>query len=144
LPEQPASSATEAKSDQELIDAVRSAHAAALNARDAQAWVDLFAQDAVQMPPNAPANVGRKNIFAWSDGLLRAFKVKFALSVSELHVTGDRAFESGSYTITLTAASEGRAMEDVGKYVTVYERLPQGGWAIARDIWNSNQPLPGM
>jgi ketosteroid isomerase-like protein len=96
------------------------------------------------MPPNAPANVGRKNILAWSDGLMRAFRVKFALSVSDLHVAGDRAFECGSYTITLTPASEGRAMEDVGKYVTLYERQLKGGWAIARDIWNSNQPMPGM
>jgi len=23
------------------------------------------------------------------------------------------------------------------------QRLPKGGWAVARDIWNSNQPLPG-
>jgi ketosteroid isomerase-like protein len=74
---------------------------------------------------------------------LRAFSVNFALSVSELRVMGDRAFESGSYTINLTPDSKGRAFEDIGKYITIYQRLPKGGWAVARDIWNSNQPLPG-
>jgi ketosteroid isomerase-like protein len=70
--------------------------------------------------------------------------VKFALSVTELQVAGDRAFESGAYTITLTPDAEGQAIQDVGKYITVYQRLSSGGWAVARDIWNSDQPLPGM
>jgi uncharacterized protein (TIGR02246 family) len=143
LPEQPVTTSIEAKSDHEMIEAVRAAHIAALNARDARAWADLFAEDAVQMPPNAPANVGKAKILTWSDGLLRAFSVNFALSVSELRVMGDRAFESGSYTINLTPDSKGRAFEDIGKYITIYQRLPKGGWAVARDIWNSNQPLPG-
>lgn len=144
LPEQPATISTEAKSDHEMIEAVRAAHIAALNAREATKWAALFTEDAVQMPPNAPANIGRANILAWSDGLLRAFSVKFELSVSELQVMGDRAFESGSYTITLTPDPKGRAIEDVGKYITIYQRLPKGGWAVGRDIWNSNQPVPGM
>ena len=33
---------------------------------------------------------------------------------------------------------------DAGKYITVYERRPDDSWAMARDIWNSNNPLPGM
>ena len=144
LPEQTGTDSSETKSDYEMIEAVRAAHVAALNVRDATNWAGLFTEDAVQMPPNAPANVGRNNILSWSAGLLQAFRVKFALSVSELQVTGDRAFESGSYTITLTPDSNGTAIEDVGKYLTVYQRLPKGGWAVARDIWNSNQPLPGM
>jgi uncharacterized protein (TIGR02246 family) len=144
LPEQTGSGSSEAKSDAEVIEAVRAAHVAALNTRDAAEWAGLFTEDAVQMPPNAPANVGRANILTWSNGLLRAFRVKFALSVSELQVVDDRAFESGSYTITLTPDSNGRANEDNGKYVTIYQRLSSGGWAITRDIWNSNQPLPGM
>jgi uncharacterized protein (TIGR02246 family) len=143
LLEQPGAGASEAKSDDEVIEGVRDAHVAALNARDAAKWAGLFTEDAVQMPPNALANVGRANIRSWSEGLLRAFRVKFSLSVTELQVAGDRAFESGAYTITMTPNSDGRAIEDVGKYVTIYQRLPTGGWAVARDIWNSNQPLPG-
>jgi ketosteroid isomerase-like protein len=56
--------------------------------------------------------------------------VEFALTVAELHVAGDRAFESGGYTIKLTSADAGQTLHDVGKYVIIYQRLP-GGWAVA-------------
>ncbi len=140
LPEQPGGSASEVESDREVIERVRETHVAALNAGDAGAWAGVFTEDAVQMPPNAPANVGKANIRSWAESFLRAFRAKFALSVAELQVAGDWAFESGAYSITLTPDGDSRSIEDVGKYITVYQRLPTG-WAVARDIWNSDQPL---
>lgn len=103
------------KSDSEVIESVREAHIAALNARDAAAWVDLFTDDAAQMPPNARANAGKANIRSWAEGFLGAcffgaFKAKFSLYVAELQVAGDRAFESGAYAITLTPDAGGQAL----------------------------------
>lgn len=141
LPEQPGGAGTEVKSDREVIESVRETHVAALNAGDAAAWAGVFTEDAVQMPPNAPANAGRANIGAWAATFLGAFRVRFSLSVSELQLAGDRAFECGAYSIALTPDGASRSIEDAGKYITVYQRLPTGGWAVARDIWNSDQPL---
>jgi uncharacterized protein (TIGR02246 family) len=141
LPEQPGAAGSEVKSDRQVIEYVRETHVAALNARNAAPWAGVFTEDAVQMPPNAPANVGKANIRSWAESFLRAFRAKFALSVAELQVAGDWAFESGAYSITLTPDGDSRSIEDVGKYITVYQRLPIGGWAVARDIWNSDQPL---
>ena len=131
-------------SDAAVIDSVRQAHVAALNARDAEGWTNVFTADAVQMPPNAPANVGRANIRSWAKAFLGAFSVKFSLSVTELQVVGDRAIESGAYTIAMTPDAGGPAMEDVGKYVTVYQRDAAGGWAVSQDIWNSDVPMMPM
>ncbi len=50
------------ETDLKSIDRVRDAHLAALNAGDAEAWVAQFTDDGVQMPPNAPANIGRTMI----------------------------------------------------------------------------------
>lgn len=85
------------------IDRVCKAHVAALNASDVQAWVALFADDGVQMPPNFPANVGQKMIRSWSEAFLQPFiSPPFALSVDEVRSSGDWAFERDRYTITLT------------------------------------------
>jgi uncharacterized protein (TIGR02246 family) len=140
LPGQPGVAVGAVKSDSEAIKNVREAHIAALNARDAAAWASVFTQDAVQMPPNVPANAGKANIGSWAAAFLGAFRVKFSLSVSELQVAGDRAFECGGYAIALTPDAGGPTIEDAGKYITIYQRLPIGGWAVARDIWNSDQP----
>ena len=141
LPEEPANVVSTSKSDVEAIEAVRQTHEAALNARDAVAWAGVFTEDAVQMPPNAPANVGKANIGSWAAGFLAAMtRVKFSLYVSELQIAGDRAIESGAYAISLTPDGGGPVMEDAGKYITIYQRLLAGGWAVARDVWNSDQP----
>ena len=130
--------------DLRAIDLVREAHVAALNSGDAGAWTALFADDGVQMPPNAPANVGKAKIAAWSAGLLGPFQVQFALAVEEIRVLGEWALERGAYSIGLNAKAGGPAMKDAGKYITVYQRLPGVGWRMARDIWNSDSPPPGM
>src|SRR6266852_1442236 len=79
--------------DLKAIDRVRDAHVGALNAGDAKAWVAQFTDDGVQMPPNAPANVGRAMIGSWSEALLEHFRVSFVLTVNEVRVLGDWALE---------------------------------------------------
>ena len=87
--------------DMTAIDYLRDTHVAALNAGDAHAWATLFTDDGVQMPPNMPANNGRAAIEGWSTAFLDMFAVKFALSVDEVRILGEWAFERGAYTIDL-------------------------------------------
>jgi uncharacterized protein (TIGR02246 family) len=126
------------------LDSLREAHVAALNAGDADAWVECFTIDAVQMPPNYPANVGKQAIGGWSGGMLAVFSAQFSLSPEEVQLAGtDWAFERGDYAITLTPKAGGDPIEDAGKYITLYQRQAGGRWLMARDIWNSNNPPPG-
>jgi uncharacterized protein (TIGR02246 family) len=131
------------EADLKSIDGVRDAHVAALNAGDARAWAALFTEDGVQMPPDLPANIGRAAIESWSKGFLDMFGVEFALSVEEVQVLGEWAFERGTYTIGLHPKSGGPSMQDAGKYITIYQRRSGDGWRMARDIWNSSNPPPG-
>jgi uncharacterized protein (TIGR02246 family) len=126
------------------IDSVRDAHVSAVNVGDAGAWVAQFTDDGVQMPPNAPANVGRSAIEAWSQGFMSLFRLEFALGVDEVHVFGEWAFERGTYTISLHPKSgDLPPMKDMGKHITIYQRKAGVGWRIARDIWNTSNPPPG-
>jgi uncharacterized protein (TIGR02246 family) len=128
------------QADVEALNNVREAHIAALNDGDVNAWVAAFTDDGVQMPPNAPANLGSESIRAWSHAFLALFRAEFALVVDEVQVAGDWAFERGTYTITLTPKAGGEPMQDIGKYITIYERQPGGACGMACDIWNSNNP----
>ena len=129
--------------DLKAIDSVRDAHVAALNAGNARAWAELFTDDGVQMPANMPANIGRSAIETWSTGFMDMFAVEFALSVDEVRVLGEWAFERGSYTIGLNPKSGGPSMQEAGKYITIYQRKSGDSWRMARDIWNSNNPPAG-
>ncbi len=133
---------TVAETDLEAIDRIRETHVSAVNAGDAEAWAGLFTDDGVQMPPHAPANTGRTAIAEWSRGFMGLFHMEFALAVDEVHVQDEWAFERGTYAITLNPKAGGPPMQDAGKYITVYQRQPGDHWRMARDIWNSNTPLP--
>ena len=126
------------------LDKVREAHGAALNAGDASGWAAQFAEDGVQMPPNSPPNIGNAAIGSWTHSFLSQFRVQFALAVHEVRVLGEWAFERGDYTISINPRAGGPAMQDNGKYITVYERKPADGWRMARDIWNSSNPPATM
>lgn len=127
------------------LDKTRQAHIAALNAGDADGWAACFAADAVQMPPNDPPNVGAESIQAWSGAFLAAFHAEFSLFPDEVNLTGANwAFEHGTYTITLAPRTGGSPISDAGKYITIYHRQADGTWVMARDIWNSSNPLPGL
>jgi uncharacterized protein (TIGR02246 family) len=132
------------EADLKAIEKVRDDHVAALNAGDADAWVAQFAKDCVQMPPNAPANVGTDMIATWSRGFLSQFQVGFGLTVDEVHVLGEWAFERGDYAIQLAPGAGGPTMADRGKYITIYRKSEAEGWQMARDIWNSSEPPPQM
>jgi uncharacterized protein (TIGR02246 family) len=126
----------------QAIDRVREAHIAAMNAGNVDAFVGVFSEDAVQMPPNAPANAGKAAIRAWIGGFLTPFNVQFALEVEEVQVAGDWAFERGRYQLRATPKAGGDGFSDAGKYITIYQKQPDNTWLAARDIWNSDHPVP--
>ena len=126
------------------IDRVRDRHVAAMNAGDPDAFAACFAEDGIQMPPNFGNNAGKAAIRGWIQGILNPFACRFSLSVDEIRVVADWAFERGRYTLTLAPRAGGEPMHDIGKHITIYQRQSDGSWKIARDIWNSDQPVPGM
>ncbi len=129
------------EADLKAIDRVRQTHVAAVNSTNAEAWVTMFTEDGVQMPPFAPANIGKEMMTNWVQGFLDLFGMeRFALSVAELQVNGSWAFERGTYTIQFTHKPSGKVIPDVGKYITIWQRLTNGTWGMARDIWNSDNP----
>jgi len=127
----------------EAINKTRTAHVAALNAGDAEACAAQFTSDGLQMPPNVPTNEGRATIRSCSQALADQYRSQFALAVDEVRIAGDWAFERGGYTNSLTPIAGGPPMQDVGKYIMIYQREQGDTWLIACDIWNSNNPPPG-
>ena len=103
--------------DAEAINNVREAHIAALNDGDVDAWVAAFTDEGVQMPPDAPANLGSESIRAWSQAFLAPFRVQFMLFVDEVPVAGSWAFERRTYKINLTPKAGGEPIQDISKYI---------------------------
>ena len=113
---------------------------AAINANDAAAVLALLTDDAVYLPPNAPAGAGKAAIRPWLEGYFAAYRTHWEKATRELVAAGDWALEYAAERVTDTPVAGGAAVEDVCKGLIVYRRQPDGTWKVAKDIWNSDRP----
>ncbi len=103
----------------------------AVNAGDAAAAAEFYAEDAVLMPPGAERIEGRENIEAfWRDFLKDGPK----LDVETLDVAtgGGIAYEVGTVTVTMPGAEAPLT----GKYIWTWEGTESGEPKVKADIWN--------
>ena len=103
---------------------------------------NLYAEDALLMPPGAPAITGRAAITKFLGDEAASAKAA-GLSLKNREVTGsgvdgDMAWISGTYDVV---DASGTTM-DRGNYLSVHRKI-NGTWLYIRDTWNSDQkPTP--
>ena len=112
------------------------------NAGDADAIANLYAEDAMLLPPGAPAAVGRDAIREFIANDITSSKAAGLMDniadASTVGISGDIAWQNGTFTIT--NASD--ATVDAGKYLSVFQKK-DGKWQLIRDTWNlDNAPAP--
>lgn len=132
--------ASSSKADvQRAIDSSLAIFASSAKKGDAATMAALYDDDAIVLPPNAPAAHGRAEIQKLNEGMLGAMTMEDAkFATQDLIVAGDYAIETGAYVMTMKPKAGGKAATDSGKYLTAWHKQPAGGWKMARDIFNSN------
>ena len=110
------------------------------NAGDLGAWMSLWTDEGIQMPPDEAPRVGREAIRARNGPLLDQFTYDMRITNEEVGVAAGWAFARGRYSATLTPKAGGEFTSIDGKYMTILQRQPDGSWKIHRDIFNSNVP----
>ncbi len=129
------------EADISAINSVLDRYASSINAGDIDQWISLWADDGIQMAPDAPAVIGKEQIRAKNESIFPQFIFKMAITNEEVRVGGDWAFSRGNGTFSMTPRG-GETIEIDGKYLTILERQADGSWKIAIDCFNSNVPPP--
>lgn len=131
--------------DRAAIEAIREAERAAAEAGDVDGFIALMAPDIIVLPPNGPAVSGRDAVRAWLEDFMEAFAVSFSSYMTDdVIVEGDLAVERFSGEWTVTPRVEGEPLTESLKGLHLYRRQPDGSWLMTHDIWNSDEPPPGM
>ena len=73
----------------------------------------------------------------------------FNATVTFVAGKGNMAVTSGTFSVSAPAGKDaaGKAtppVDDEGKFMQFLAKQADGTWKIARDIWNSNLPAPGV
>lgn len=129
--------------DVAAIRALGQSYAQTNLSKDADAVAALYAFDAVEMPPNAPARVGNAAI---RDAYAEFFGLgveasDFTLTAVEIGGLGDLAYDRGTWTWTGTPPGMTEPITDTGKYLGIARRQEDGTWLWTQMAWNSDLPI---
>ena len=134
-------STTDAAAVRQAIDAINTKFAAAAVAGDTVALSAFYADDAIAMPANTPAQHGRAEISKGFAAMLVAMKpTTMKFQTQDLIVSGDYAIETGSYDVSSKPLQAAKPVHDVGKYLVVWKKQTDGSYKLLRDIGNSDLP----
>ena len=102
----------------------------------------MYAPGARFMPPNEKAVIGPAAIEKW----MHSFPPinTFALTVDTIEGSGNIAYTTGHYTMSITPPGAKAPMTDAGKFLEVHVRQADGSWLNVADEFNSDQPAAPM
>ncbi len=126
----------------QAIDASNTRFSESFRRGDAAALAATYTSDGVVMMANGPSWEGVDAIRQGFTGFLSTVSVSnLKLTTHDIIIGAGNAVERGTYEMTVHAKSGTAAdVNDKGKYITVWERQPDGSWKIIRDMSNSDNP----
>lgn len=125
------------------INEVFNQYVVAVNTGDFDLWISLWTDDAVQMPPDTPARVGKEQIReAMKPGFDQMNLDMTINSIDDVKVYGDLGIVRCTYTLKMTPKAGGETINAVpdAKDLSLWERQSDGSWKLIYDCNNSNVP----
>jgi uncharacterized protein (TIGR02246 family) len=114
--------------------------AGAAASADPDAMASVYEDDARLLPPNAEAIRGRDAITRyWRAGIEMGLR-RLELDTGYLQRAHDIAVEVGRFTVWMQPDG-GEPLAEIGKYVVVHRRQPDGSWRRAVEIFNWDAPV---
>lgn len=106
-------------------------------ARDenAEGVANIYAEDAMLIPPKAPPISGRTNIQTLFAKQYANSETSFSFQTHELKIAEGWAYRRGSYEVTYIP-NNGKKMKRKAKFIDIWHKGANGKWQITRDIWN--------
>ena len=133
--------------DRDTLNAMREAIVAAECRGDLAFFIATLDDDAVVMPPDAPAREGKAACLSFVrdvlQGMLAQFDRELVCESAEIVVDGGFAFDRGSFFQTLREKDSGFVVRERGHYLWLYARRADG-WKLSRVIWNGGEEVEDL
>ena len=92
------------------------------------------------LAPNAPiANTKEAIRASWAPLVAPNAATSWQSTKVEVSRSGDLAYSMGTYNLLINGP-KGATTSDLGKFVEVWKKQPDGKWKVAVDIYNSSVP----
>lgn len=141
-PQTETAAAPDRAADEAAIRAVLDGIATDFSDGKLEEMFSYYQDDVLVSAPGAPDIIGKA---AWRESidasLPQDMDMDLAFTTEELEISGDLAYERGTYAITVTdPAAPDQAMRIGGRHIHIFKRQPDGSWKGWRLMENSADP----
>lgn len=129
-----------ANADEKAVRAQAAAWSKAMEARDAAKFVEFYAPEARVLPPNAPAVSGKAALLDYWKKFMATPGMQGSFGPDKVVVSksGDLAYETGTYSVTMNDA-KGKPEHETGKYLVVWRKQADGKWKVVADMFSADK-----
>ena len=112
----------------------------AINNEDIATLASLTTEDHIMLAPGRPPTVGKAANDAANGRVFQQFDIVETWTPLETVVSGDLAYQRGTYTVDATPKTGGGkpSPQARGNFLRIYRRMPDGQWRMTRDMFNSD------
>ncbi len=126
--------------DETTIRALDAQWAKSAAAKDLDATVGYYSDDASLLAPNSPIASDKQSIReAWNALLGSGTSLTWQATKVDVAHSSDLAYVVGTYQL-MTNDPNGSVAADRGKFVEVWKKQADGSWKTVADIFNSDLP----
>jgi ketosteroid isomerase-like protein len=94
-----------------------------------------YAPDAEFINPDGSRVRGTAELRHLFETVTGMFDSNLVFDSKKVELSGDLAYDSGTYLESLTVRATGKAQRSSGSYLTVYRRSKDGTWLIVEQVW---------
>jgi ketosteroid isomerase-like protein len=109
-------------------------------AKNVDAAVAFYSDDAAFLPPDGGAIVGKEAIRDLYRTVATTYDSDLALNSRRTEASGKLAYDSGDFVETLTTISNSAVQKYSGQYLMEFRRDAQGKWRITEHVWTAVPP----
>jgi uncharacterized protein (TIGR02246 family) len=121
------------------IEELYATSTSALTAGDLTTLSTIYADDAIQFPPNNAPLMGWAKIRESIEKELNGITFSSVVELSEIVISGEFAYVWGSYRGKSSRKSGAGITRTSGSFLDVLARQPDGTWRIARSSWSNHK-----
>lgn len=138
----PSSSSTQ--NDTEAVQAFLTEIEQSFNGGNLDAFILVFADDAVISSQGSPDVIGAPAIRALYEAGMSQVNMQVSFNTEEILVFGDLAYERGTFTVKTAAKNTGQSLGEVtSRHIHIFKRQADGRWKTWRMMTNSSiAPTP--
>jgi ketosteroid isomerase-like protein len=109
----------------------------AINDEDIATLSSLTTEDHIMISSGRAPLVGKAANDEANGRVFKQFDIDETWTPVETVVSGDLAYQRGTFTVAATPRAGGNTTKTSGNFLRIYKRMPNGEWRMVRDMFNS-------